>query len=297
MQTSHLLRVLCLVLAATVAACGGGSGGGTGTVAMTVTDAPFPATEGCLSAAWIEVDGVSIRGPEGFVAVPLVGAVGGVVRIDLLQLRSGLESSLALGDVPAGAYDQIRLHIVESELEFTDSSPAQSFKVPSGSSSGLKINIDPPVLVATGATVPLLLDVDLSNSFHTTSVGGDPTCDELKTGEAGVIFAPLIRVLNTAEVALVTGVVTDATDAPVADVEVSAFPAGTVVDGTSTPVAATFSAPAGLASVDEGSYALFLEPGSYDLYVRAQGATDRTLAVGGVTVAAGDQVTQDLALP
>jgi hypothetical protein len=289
------LALLTFVLSAT--ACGGGGSGGTGTVALTATDAPFPAMDGCLAAAWIEIDGVEIRGPAGFVEVALTGATGGVARLDLLQLRSGLTSSLALGDVPSGAYDQIRLHVVRSELEFTDGAPARSFTIPSGFSSGLKIDIQPPILVATGQTTPLMLDFDLSSSFHTTALGGNPTCDELKQGDGSVIFRPLVRAINTDEHALVTGIVTDTTAAPVADVEVTAFLAGSVVDGTTTPAAASFSAPAGLGSVALGSYALFLEPGSYDVYVRAQGATDRTLAVAALSVAAGAAVTQDLSLP
>jgi ABC-type glycerol-3-phosphate transport system substrate-binding protein len=298
MQTpSSLFRFAVLASFLGAAACGGGgSGGGTGTVALTMTDAPFPATEGCLSAAWIEVDRVEVRGPNGFVDVALTGATDGVVRIDLLQLRSGLADSLALGDVPTGAYDQVRLHVVESELEFEDGSPPQPFKVPSGMSSGLKINIKPPILVATGQTTPLMLDFDLSSSFHTTALGGNPTCDELKAGEGGVIFRPLVRAVNTSETAMVSGVVTDSALTPVADVEVTAFLNGTVVDGTTVPAASTFSAPAGLANVAAGSYAIFLEPGTYDLYLRAQGETDRTLAVSSLVVTPG-VITQDLTFP
>lgn len=293
---STLVRLALAAALVGSTACGGGGGAGTGTVALRMTDAPFPATEGCLSAAWIEVDRVEVRGPAGFVDVALTGATDGVVRMDLLQLRSGLSDSLALGDVPAGSYDQIRLHVVRAELEYEDGSPPTSFTVPSGDASGLKINVKPPILVAPEQTTSLLLDFDLASSFHTTGLGGNPTCDELKAG-AGVMFRPLIRAVNTDEHAMVTGVVSDATGAPVADVEVTAFPTGTVVDGTTVPAASTFSAPDGLTSVAVGSYALFLEPGSYDLYVRAQGATDRTLAVSNVVVVPGGTVTQDLTLP
>jgi hypothetical protein len=294
---STLFRFAILASFLGTTACGGGgSGGGTGTVALTMTDAPFPATEGCLSAAWIEVDRVEVRGPEGFVDVPLTGATDGVVRIDLLQLRSGLTDSLALGDVPAGAYDQVRLHVIESELEFEDGSPSQPFKIPSGDASGLKINIKPPILVAPEQTTSLMLDVDLSSSFHTTGLGGNPTCDELKAGEGGVIFRPLVRAVNTSETAMVSGVVMDAALTPVADVEVTAFLDGTVVDDTTVPVASTFSAPDGLENAAVGSYALFLDPGTYDLYVRAQGATTRILAVDALAVTPG-VITQDLTLP
>jgi len=282
-----------------LAACGGGGGGaGSGTLALSITDAPFPATAGCLAAALIEVDRVQARSGEGFVDVPLLGATGGVLTIDLFQLRAGLADSLALGEVAAGAYDEVRLRIVRSVLQFTDGSPEVEFKVPSGDASGLKLKIDPPLLVAPGSSTQILLDFDLTASFHTTSVGGDPTCDELKSGEAGCRFRPVIRIHNAAEVALVGGTVRDATGAPVGDTEVVAYPAGTVVDDTAVPAATTFSTPTSSTVPPPGSYAVILPPGSYDLYVRAQGVTDKTLALGGLVVTAGDVlVGQDLALP
>jgi hypothetical protein len=282
-----------------LAACGGGGGAAdSGTLALSITDAPFPATEGCLAAALIDVDRVQARSGEGFVDVPLLGATDGVLTIDLLQLRAGLADGLALGEVPAGAYDEVRLHIVRSVLQFSDGSPEVEFKVPSGDASGLKLKIDPPLLVAPGSTTELLLDFDLTASFHSTGVGGDPTCDELKNGEAGCLFRPVIRIHNSAEVALVSGTVFDAAGAPGADAEVVAYAAGTVVDDTAVPAATTFSTPTSSTVPPPGSYALILPAGSYDLYVRAQGATDKTLALAGLVVTAGDVLTgQDLALP
>lgn len=293
-------RALVAVLAlALLAACGGGggSGGGSGTLVLRATDAPFPATAGCLSAALLTIDGVEVQGDAGFVSVPLVRAVAGEVTLDLLELRSGLDTSLAVGSLPTGTYHQIRLHVVKAELQFTDSTPNRVFTVPSGSQSGLKINVQPAFVVAAGQTTPLVLDFDLSRSFHVTGQGGEPTCDDLKQGSGKVLFNPVIHASNADETGLVSGAVTDATDAPVADAEVTAFPVGTVVDGTTVPTTSTFSAPAGLLNAPEGSYALRLNPGAYDLYVRAQGATDRTLAAGGVTVTAGSITPQDLTVP
>jgi len=296
----HRLGQLVGTVALTaLAACGSGGGGGTGTIAMAITDAPFPATEGCLAAALVEVDRVEARTTGGgFIELPLTGAVDGVVTLDLLQLRAGLSESLALGDVPAGAYDEIRLRIVRSVLQFTDASPEVDFRVPSGSSSGLKLKIDPPLLVGDGETVDLLLDFDLTNSFHTTGVGGDPTCDELKTGEAGVIFHPVIRVHNAAEVGLVSGTVLDGEANPVGDVAVTAYVAGTVLDADSVAVASTFSTPSDSTEPPPGSYALILPAGTYDIYVQAQGAASPTLALEDLVVAAGDVLTgNDLTVP
>jgi hypothetical protein len=295
----RFLRTVFVGLTAAWAAVGcggGGGGGGSGTLALRATDGPFPATDGCLSAAEIDVDRVEVQSASGFVEIPLTGAVGGVVTLDLLQLRSGLDAALAVGSLPTGTYHQIRLHIVDTRLVFTDGSPTQSFKVPSGMQSGLKINVNPDFVIANGQTTPLLLDFDLSSSFHVTGTGGDPDCADLKTGENTVIFNPVVHAVNTDETGVVQGVVSDASAVPTGDVEVTAFPAGTVVDSTTVPVATTFSAPAGMTAA-EGTYAMHLDPGSYDLYVRAQGATDRTLVASAVSVSTGAVVTEDLTLP
>lgn len=293
-RTRPLFAVLALAL---LVACGGGGGGGMGTLALTMTDGPFPATDGCLESATVTIDGVSVQSESaGWLPLPLDGGATSLT-LDLLQLRSGLEASLAVGALPTGTYHQIRLHIVSAALQFTDGSPDVTFTVPSGMQSGLKINVQPNFVVAAGQTTPLVLDFDLANSFHVTGNGGEPTCDDLKDGTSTVLFNPVVHAMNADETGVVTGMVTDASAVPAADVEVTAFPAGTVVDDTTVPSASTFSAPAGLLNAPEGSYALRLDPGSWDLYVRAQGATDRTLAASGVSVAANQITTQDLSLP
>lgn len=282
-----------------LAACGGGgggSGGGVGTMSLKITDAPFPATDGCVSAAKIEIKEATAKGPDGFVT--LLAEADGPVTIDLWDLRAGISENLALADIPTGAYSEIRLVVNQATIEFEDGSTPQDFKIPSGMSSGLKIKIDPPVLIASGQTSEVMLDVNLTESFHTTGLGGEPTCDDLKAGETMVIFRPVIRAINEAETALVVGVVSDDTGAPLGDAEVCAFPAGMIVDNTTVPTAMTLSTPASMEpEVAAGSYALALEPGDYDLYVRPQGTEAKVLIASGVSVAAGDIVTQDLMLP
>ena len=283
------------------AGCGGDgtSADGTGTLSLRLTDAPFPATEGCLEAAIIVIDRIHVKGEDGFVELPITNEEGGnTISLNLLELRAGISEEIAIGQLPTGAYREVRMRITEAHMEFEDGAPAQPFKVPSGMSSGLKIKIDPPVLVAAGQTVPLLLDFDVASSFHTTGLGGTPTCDDLKAGESQVIFRPVVKALNPDEHAVITGTVFDALVLPVGDVEVTAFPAGSSVAADTEPSVSTFSSPTGLRNVPPGSYALHVAPGTYDLYVRAQGATDRVLALPGVGVAAGDLLSdQDLTLP
>ncbi|HXI04067.1 MAG TPA: DUF4382 domain-containing protein, partial [Candidatus Saccharimonadales bacterium] len=270
---------------------GGGGGGGTGTLSVPITDAPFPAHDGCLAGALVTVDGVEAKVADGFHDVALVDPdPDGTVTLDLLTLRAGVMDSLAVSDLPTGTISEIRLHIVDSVLVFEDGSPDAEFKVPSGSASGLKVRIDPPALVAAGQTTTLILDVDLADSFHTRGLGGDPTCDDLKEGENRVIFSPLVRANNESTDAILLGTVIDGSGMPLPDVEVSAYPAGTDIVASPDPQATTFSAPDGIAGMEEGDYALLLPAGTYDLYLRDQGVDEKTLAAEDVVATAGESL-------
>ena len=81
----HLMLVFA-ICSLVLPGCGGGSGGAAmGTLNLKITDAPFPATEGCVSAATIVVTEASAKGPDGFVV--LLDATGEPLEIDLFQLR------------------------------------------------------------------------------------------------------------------------------------------------------------------------------------------------------------------
>lgn len=295
LNSSIVTSILGLLLIAGCGGTGGGGGhGGMGTLEIDATDAPFPATTGCLSAANIVIDRVEAQREDSFELIPLQGAVDGKVTLNLLELRAEVAAKLAVGGLPTGTYERIWVHIVETSLVFTDST-VQTFKVPSGMQSGLKIDPKPPIVIAAGQVTPLRLDFDLSESFHVTGTGNSPTCDDLKDGHK-VIFHPVVQAMNLNENGVVAGTVTQGGTAA-ADVEVTAFVAGTVVDALTTPILTTFSSPSGLSNVALGEYALLLEPGSYDLYVRPQGAPDRILSAANVVATAGEITEQDLSLP
>ena len=263
---------------------------------LSITDAPFPATEDCVSAAWVDLVGVNVRGSEGWVELSLMDE-SEPMRLDLLKLRAGLSEQLGALEVPTGAYDEVRLVIEGSELEFADGWPAQPFKVPSGQSSGIKVKIDPPLIIASGQESELMLDVDLTKSFHTTGLGGEPTCDDLKAGEGGVIFRPVIRAINLAETSLVMGIVLDGGALPIEGAEVAVRNAGD--DATVEPLIATISVgePTEEGEPAKGSYAVALEPGRYDFWVRLPGTEEGVVVAEGVEVGAGEVKDLDLVVP
>jgi hypothetical protein len=313
MRSNLVHRVAAVLAVGLLAGCGGGGGTGTssdtipegmGKINFGVTDAPFPATADCLAAALVEIDEVRLKGKNGWVDLAVDG---GSATIDLLQLRAGLADLLATGIVPADKYKDVRLHVVRSVLVFSDGSPDREFRI-QGHNDRIDVKIKPAVDLSSGQTADLLLDVDLAGSFKVKGLGCAPDCDDLKTGEGRVVFKPRIRAHQApasetdaepssapSTVASASGTVLDASGVPAGAVLVMAYPAGFVFDGVTEPTAATFSASAG-GVVAEGAYQVVLEPGSWDIYVQAPGANMPTVAVT-MALAAGDTVTQDLALP
>src|SRR5262249_48540279 len=144
--------------------------------------------------------------------------------------------------------------------------PDQSFKVPSGMASGLKIKIAPDVVIAAGQTTSILLDFDLGSSFHVTGSGGEPTCADLLLGDRQVIFHPVVHATPAQALGVISGTVfeSDGTT-PAANAEVTAFAAVLSPPATRTgadlPAASTFSSATTTAQVSIGGYALVLPPG------------------------------------
>jgi len=65
--------------------------------------------------------------------------------------------------VPAGRISQLRLHVTSARLTFVDGSPDQTLTIPSGSTSGLKIDVQRDV--PSGSTLELKLDFDAGASL------------------------------------------------------------------------------------------------------------------------------------
>ena len=123
------------------------------------------------------------------------------MEIDLLTLSNGITEQLASVDLEPGEYDMIRMHVVDSKVILKDNSEF-SLKVPSGSSSGLKVMIDPSISVGSGETVDVLLDFDVSKSFVAKGnwKGGNLN---------GFNFKPVVRCVLLGMAGRIEGTVTD----------------------------------------------------------------------------------------
>jgi len=94
------------------------------------------------------------------------------VSVNLLSYQNGQTLALGQASVPAGSYQGFRLVIDPSKSSITlkngivftsTSTPSASF--PSGATSGIKIQLTSPVVVAANGTTTMVVDFDVANSF------------------------------------------------------------------------------------------------------------------------------------
>ena len=119
---------------------------------------------------------------------------------NLLELQNGITTELVEIEVPTGDYDLVRLYVDSAGIELKDQTE-YDLKVPSGSETGIKIIIDPPITVVGGLTTELILDFDVSQSFV---VQGNPYTP---AGINGFIFTPTIRATNASFAGSIKGTV------------------------------------------------------------------------------------------
>jgi hypothetical protein len=190
--------LLATVLAAgslLASACNDSTGPeGAARVQIRLTDAPsdyIASAEIWVSAVYLQrVD----EDAEGDPRVFLFDDAENPKHYDLMLLRDGVTADLTdATDVEAGAYGQLRL-VVDSAfvtlidgLEFSAGGNTARLKVPSGSSSGVKVQLADTVDAEEGETVVLLVDFDVDDNFR---LQGDP---DTPAGLHGILFTPVLR--------------------------------------------------------------------------------------------------------
>jgi hypothetical protein len=264
-QGSAAVRTRIFAALAAAACCAWSTGcsvdhgvrAGVGHVTVHLTDAP-----GDFEAVHLVVTGVSVHRAEGDVDSWETLAVQGGT-FDLLQLRNGVLATLAIGNVPVGHYDQVRL-LLGAGSDVVVDGVTYPLTIPSGLSSGLKLigSFD----VVEGEERELILDFDAARSIH-------------QTGNGKYIMRPTVRLI-------LGGVVT-----PPADTTGS-ITGRTLPAGAAAVVHAIQGADTLATASNDGSGAFALGPlvaGSYDVAIDAEAAYQDT-TIAGVTVTAG-QVT------
>jgi hypothetical protein len=286
-------QLACLPLASVLlaAACGGGGGAGSngmaagmGGLKMVVTDDPFPID--VVKQANVHVSGVKIHkdasADDGFTDLD----VGSGIDIDLLSLRNGVTITAIDQILPAGSIGQIRLLIDSASLTLTNdavySTDLGNLDLTSAKTSGLKLFVDPPIQITEGQTTDVLLDFDLSKTFHAV-----PPPDPLNANK--FLLMPGIRVANLIDSGEIHGTVTmdDGTGNQVAVdmANVSIQPPGDSDPNDSLATTATDA---------NGNYAfLGVAPGTYDV-LASKDAAKGTAA--GVSVTAAHSTTADIVI-
>jgi hypothetical protein len=185
---------------------------GNGYVVIKLTDAPFPAdsvAEANITIDWVQL--IEYDGEDGEQEIHesdsayVMFEMESPVTYNLLELSNGITAILGEKEIPAGNYDEIRLHVDSSSIVLNDGS-VYDLKVPSGNASGLKIKLDPYFSLEDGGYAEILLDFDVSRSFV---VRGNFNKGKIN----GFIFKPVVRAAANYQVTTgeINGTVNDTT--------------------------------------------------------------------------------------
>ncbi len=230
-----------------------------GTLTLRLADAPGEEVE----SAMIWVSGVSVVGDAGSYVIS-----SDTASYDLLNLQGGVTAYLGSAEIPVGSYNQLRVVVdsarvtLKDPLTFTSGSNSELMKVPSGSTSGLKVNLG-NVQVVPGETV-LLVDFDVSRSFVFQGPPGGPMSASFKP----VIHATVMDVAGS-----IAGTV----------LPIEARAGLYAIQGLDTVATAA-------ADTLTGEYVLrYLAPGTYSVLARATGYQDGLVTP--VDVANSENVT------
>lgn len=277
-------------------------------MSLEATDAPF--VHDIVTEASITVDEItahtSASAESGFVTL----YDGAPITFDLMELQDGQTRLLVEAGVPVGDYRQIRLHVTDAQLVLVNgnvySTANGDLHLTSQGTSGFKVFVDPPVEIRSNETTRMVLDFDLTKTFHPIPSSGDPLdADSFN-------LHPVIHAANLATTGILRGTVT------MAGVQ---GPQSTAEDGS--PTAAGARAPIDLDIVGAGvggatvyvflpgetdpansvastatnalgSYTVLgLEPGTYDV-LAVKGALDGR--VDGIVITASEETVVDIAI-
>jgi hypothetical protein len=215
-----------------------GIGAGKGNLTLLLTDAPFPST--LVDETIVTIDKIEIRSTTAATATTTTDSQYTVLyegegkSFNLLDLQNGVTEELANVDLEAGSYDLIRMHVVKAEVVLKDGT-SYDLKIPSGSTSGIKITITPELLVESGVESTILLDFDVSKSFI---VQGNP---KTPAGVKGFLFKPVLRAVCQQFTGVIAGKVSENPTTPVANATVEILRADTVYTSAQTDATGAYS--------------------------------------------------------
>lgn len=251
-----------------------------GRLSIQLTDAPFP--HDLVAEANVTIFKIEARSKEeGFDDnnAPFLVLMEEEIQVNLLDLTNGITNTLVDTEVPTGTYDQFRIYVTGVNIVMTDGT-VYDLKVPSGSSSGIKVFVEPNLIVDGGLTADLLLDFDVSKSFVAK---GNRKAPE---GITGFNFNPVIKAANMSTAGTLSGNIAtivgeEGTRTGLEGAEVSIFMEDNLIT-------TTFSDEDGMYTV------LGLEAGSYEVNVALEGY--ESVSATDVTIVKANRTTKDFEL-
>ena len=242
-----------------------------GRLIVGISDDPFPVE--IIEEASIRVFKFEAHPMDAEEDEDMILLLEDTMYFDLIKLRNGVVENLIDTEIIAGKYDYFRLYVYQADLKIIDGD-SYSVKVPSGSTSGIKVKVDPAIEVAEGLSEELILDIDLSKSFVLNGSLDTPA------GIKGFNFKPVIRAINLSETGRIEGLVKDAESNPVNGVSLTAE-----LDSESYT---TFSDSTGYYNI------IGLPTGIYSLTAEEDGF--ETVYLQDVVVVAGNKTTRNITL-
>jgi len=244
---------------------------GSGNLKISITDAPFPLD--IIESANVVITKIEVHAVNDTSGSPFTVVMEDTVEFNLLDLRNGVTAEVVYTDLPAGAYDQVRLYVDSASITLVGGISFE-LKVPSGSQTGIKLKIDPAITIAGGELSELLLDFDIEKSFVLKGNMNTPA------GIKGFNFKPVIRVCNHTVSGKLEGMVSDTAEMALEYAQVW-IESDTVVATAYTDSTGYYAIP----GILEGSYDFFATLENYD-----------TVMVGGIEIVAGNTTMQDAVL-
>ncbi|QBA64158.1 DUF4382 domain-containing protein [Muriicola soli] len=264
----------------------------TGRLTIQLTDAPFP--HDMIAEANVTVFKIEARqkgededegnhGEDGMIdedsGNDYIVLMEEEITVNLLDLTNGVTENLVDTEIPAGEYDLFRVYVKGVNLVLNDEEmTTYDLKVPSGEQSGIKIFVDPPLVVAGGLSADVLFDFDVSRSFVARG--------NIKRPESfnGFIFKPVIKVSNLTTAGTIQGMVTSLVEAesvPLEGVQISVLREGEVVTSSFTD--------------ETGGYMILgLDSGDYEMMAELEGYISESVEM--VSVVPGNTISVDFEL-
>ena len=264
--------LILLIFTAFVIGCNDTNESSTGTITVQLTDAPFPSD--LVSEANVTINKIEIRKSNDSEGFPFITLSEEEMSFNLLDLTNGVTASLVELEVGVGSYDLVRLYVSESNLVLEDGS-SYDLTVPSGAATGIKVFIDPAIVVTGGLTTELLLDFDVSRSFE---VQGNP---DTPAGIKGFHFTPVVKASNLTTAGRLVGTVTDSLEVVVDGALISVFAADTLNTSSLTDATGSYA----VLGLEAGIYSITVEFGEY-----------QSVSVENIEIVAGNATTQDAQL-